>query len=239
MADAIQQRQIPAGPDTSTATDIHEQMAQMGQWLNSISPYFPLLCEMELCRAVDGYLLYIAELLSLIYEKHPNTLKSDDKITFQFVLQHQTMEELIRALVEHRVHQLAYKGMRELNAYIVKGLGLELYGMDEQMDNAIRIIETRNLLVHNGGVVNGIFKQRLPNSPATVGERITVHAQEVALDIATLAGLATVIDERAVAKFSLPTIPLVSEPRQTGNAGGSVPIVQPVASPGADVKDNA
>src|SRR5271157_4510607 len=49
-----------------------------------------LICEMAVCRVVDNYLTYVSDLLGLIFSARPETLKSSEEVTLEFVLTHRT-----------------------------------------------------------------------------------------------------------------------------------------------------
>jgi hypothetical protein len=172
----------------------------------SFDSYTPLLAEFILCRAVDGFLTYLSALLSLIFRTKPETLKSAEQERVDFILQFQTMEEFITALAERRVNKLSYGGMRELAKYFEEKLGLKLTDTQEQLEAAVRLIEIRNIIVHNRGFVNGVFAKRVPDFSTPIGSRIKLELLETLPQAIYLVKLADQIDFRAVEKFNLPTI---------------------------------
>jgi hypothetical protein len=47
-----------------------------------------LLREMIFCRGVNSFLTYLADLMTLIYEKYPKKLPPDKKATYEFCIEH-------------------------------------------------------------------------------------------------------------------------------------------------------
>ncbi|MDQ3816189.1 MAG: hypothetical protein M3362_00695 [Acidobacteriota bacterium] len=174
--------------------------------LGALQMYLPLLAELTLCRAVDGFLTFLAATLSLIFRTKPETLRSSELERLDFILQFPTMEELVTALAERRVDKLSYGGMREITKYFEERLGLQLFDAPAELDAAVRFIEVRNIIVHNRGVVSSIFKKRLPDASEQVGDRVSLTPEEIAAQMTYLAKLADRIDARAVDKFGLPTV---------------------------------
>ena len=86
-----------------------------------------LLEEMLFCRGVDSFLTYIADLVTLIYEKYPKMLQSDKQMTYQFGIEHHLAGDLIPALAEKTVMQLTHQGLDALERYFEKKLKLVLF----------------------------------------------------------------------------------------------------------------
>jgi hypothetical protein len=111
-----------------------------------------MVAQMLMTRTVDNFLCYVSELLALIFRTKPQALRTDETtVTLRQVLQYETMDDLIGALVDLRVTDLAYKGFRDLAQFLSKRIGLDLHENDEDMAVAIEIIEQRNLIVHKVG----------------------------------------------------------------------------------------
>lgn len=182
--------------------------------LLSFKDHQPLMAKLILCRIVDNFLVYMKDLLALIFRTKPETLKSGEQERVDFILQYSTMEDFIFALAEKRVEKLSYKVMRELSDYFKKDLGLELFKSYKDFESAVRLIELRNIIVHNRGIVSNTFKKRLPDYPASVGESIKFDPGTVVDDAVFLSKSVDNIDIRAIDKFSLPCVSLIKEPKQ-------------------------
>src|SRR5260221_6988835 len=110
--------------------------------------------EMMLVRGADNFLTYVSELLALVFTSRPETLKSGETVRLDEILQHSTMDDLVKRLAERRVERLSYQGMRDLQKDLSEKLSFELFPSPESLVRAVRVIEIRNLLVHNRGIVN-------------------------------------------------------------------------------------
>lgn len=178
--------------------------------IKALQRYRQLIYQTMICRAVDNYLTYIAEFLALIFRTRPETLKSNETVKFDELLQHSTMEELINSLAEKKVEKLSYEGMRDLASYFQERLGLKLFDSNDDFQRAVFLIEVRNIIVHNRGMVNLIFKSRVPWFPIELGEPIKLkldsdHPEDdVFAHVAFLAKSVREIDQRAAEKFRLP-----------------------------------
>jgi hypothetical protein len=81
--------------------------------------------------------------------------------------------------------------------------GLVLFADPKEAARAIEIAEIRNIIVHNHSIVNRIFKSRLPNYPADIGDSIQISMQKAAETIEFLMSSTLDIDTRAAEKFHL------------------------------------
>jgi abortive infection bacteriophage resistance protein len=83
------------------------------------------------------------------------------------------------------------------------GRGLPLAESDTVREFAQAIIEIRNLIEHNSGVVNKLFKKRLPDLNVEIGSRIRLSSTNVDTYRQLLATMAADVDQRAIQKFGL------------------------------------
>ena len=66
------------------------------------------------CRCVDDFLIYLSDMLSLIYRCRPEALKSSENYPLDFVLSHRTLEEFARSVADKKVFHASRGGYIEL-----------------------------------------------------------------------------------------------------------------------------
>jgi hypothetical protein len=158
---------------------------------------------MVLTRGVDSFLTYLSELFSLVFRSRPETLRSREQIRVEDVLEHESMDDVVAFLSERRVGRLAYAGLRDLAKEVESDLGLALFPEPGALDRAVSIVEARNLIAHNRGVINAIYLRRT-SGDGIVGERIRIDLDFVFGSLEFLVDAAGAVDNRAVCKFRLP-----------------------------------
>lgn len=184
-----------------------EGLASSLKELHVATPFAAMLqqlYQMMLSRAADNYLTYLADILALIFRKRPETLRSGEMVKLDIVLQHKAMEDLIAVLAERRVVQLSYQGMRELSKYLEEKLGFPLFKKAQQLQRAFQIVELRNLIVHNRGVVNRTFLSKVEGFSAGLGKTLVFDLDTVLSAVHFLGRSVADIDLRAGKKFGLP-----------------------------------
>lgn len=169
-----------------------------------LARHAPFLFEMLFCRAIDNYLTYISELLALIYTTRPEMLRSKETVTIEDVLQCSSMEEFIARQTEQKVLDLSYKGIRKLDEYLQKRMKFCLFVTADDLEVAARIMEKRNLVVHNRGSVNRKFLKMVPNSSKQLGQKIEILSTELKDELDFLMRSVVDLDNRAVKQFGIP-----------------------------------
>lgn len=162
-----------------------------------------LVVEMMICRATDNYLAYISELLSAIFRTKPEALRSSDKIQVDWVLRNSTMEQLISAITDRKVHELSYQSVDKLSEYVKEKLGLDLFETPEEKLEIVRIVEIRNLIIHARAIVNERYLLKVPDCPTSVGNKLPLDKYETFEMVYTLRRNVESLDKRAIDKFGL------------------------------------
>jgi len=165
-----------------------------------------VLSEMVFCRAVNSFQTYLTDLLTLIFLAKPETLKSQKKVTREFCVEHHTANDLISALAEQTVTELAYQNIHDLATFFDEDLKLPLFTRSEDLELAALCVDIRNIITHNRGFVNRFFAQRHPDYAEAIGQRITLSEKFIRDKTATLGVGARRLDIRAAKKFTLETI---------------------------------
>lgn len=165
-----------------------------------------VLGEMLFCRGVNSFLTYLADLMTLIYEKYPKKLPSNKQATYQFCIEHHLAGDLISALAEETVMELTHRSFAELAKYFKKNLDIVLFTKDADLTNAGLCVDVRNIITHNRGIVNRFFIQRNPRFADDLGKRVVLSEEERREMLSTLGYCARQVDLRAAKKFGLETI---------------------------------
>lgn len=171
-----------------------------------------VLDEMVFCRGVNSFLTYLADLMTLIYEKYPKKLPSNKQTTYRFCIEHHMAGDLISALAEETVVGLTHQNLDALAKYFNKNLDLVMFTKDIQSANAALCVDIRNIITHNRGIVNRFFIQRNPQFADDIGKRVVLGERVSREMLGTLGYCARQLDLRAIKKFGLETIePKVKE----------------------------
>jgi hypothetical protein len=164
------------------------------------------LAEMTFCRGVNSFETYLAELLTMIFEARPETLKSNKMVTREFCVEHYVAHDLISALAEKTVNELTYHSLKDLADFFSAKLHLRLFIDEKDLENAALNVDIRNLITHKRGVVDRFFLQR-HRDYAPLGAQIVFEDDgDVGDTLGTFVYFARQLDLRASEKFKLKTL---------------------------------
>ncbi|HRA87943.1 MAG TPA: ATP-binding protein, partial [Planctomycetaceae bacterium] len=163
-----------------------------------------ILARILFSSSADTFESYVSDVLYEIYLANPNTLKSNEQVTVEDVLNCNDIEEFVDVWARRKLGKLqrgSVKGfiadnkqMKELNAVNAS-----------QQDDIERILQVRHLYSHRNGIVDEKFLKYYPGEFELNKE----HAMSVATMLEKLAYLADTVDRidaAAIAKYSLAAI---------------------------------
>lgn len=177
-----------------------ELMLKGGNFLN----HTKLLTELTFCRAVDNYLIYLSQLLAVIYKEKPDSIKAlESPITTKDIFSFSTIDDLIAGIVEAKIEQASRQGAKDLFELFSKH-HFKLFETSEYESAGKFIIEIRNVIVHNRGRITKVFKDKFPSYTQEIGDRIIITNNNARNIINFLVNLVIDIDNRAAKKFNLP-----------------------------------
>lgn len=187
---------FPAPGDPTSADSAVGQMQIHSRYLG----------EMIFCRGVNSFQTYIAGLMTMIFEARPDTLKSEKKVTREFCVEHYAANDLISALAEQTVSELAYQSLKDLAKFFDESLGLPLFAEPDDLEKAALQIDIRNIITHNRGIINSFFVQRHAEYADAIGHPISMNDSDVSEKLGTLVYHSRQLDARAIEKFGLRTL---------------------------------
>jgi hypothetical protein len=170
-----------------------------------IKPLLPLLLELAFCRAVDNYLMYVSDLLALIFKMRPKAMvASKETVPLEMVLRYDSYDDLLNAITEQKVLTLSFMGMLKLNEHMNNHWKFPLFQDSDSLNKAVTIVETRNLFVHNRGIISNRFVERVPGYAGKVGDHLTIPPDILADYFNFLQKAVLDTDHRAHLKFDIP-----------------------------------
>lgn len=154
----------------------------------------------------DTFLWYLSNIVQAAIKKQSEILRSNEMMRIDEILNFQTKAELTEYLIDRKVNDLSYGGLRRIEEYFKDRLGIEIFPDSELRDTMILFIEVRNIYVHNRGSVNRVFLDRVRNMcgmDAELGRRFWVDFDKYGLFQSNCVKAAMEIDKLVAAKFKL------------------------------------
>jgi hypothetical protein len=163
--------------------------------------------ELMIIRSVDNFMSFLSETLQACMSKQPELLRSNEQIRTEDVLRFSNRRELVDFLVNRKLNELSYGGIRGIEEFLDQRLNVTLVDNDDERSQLGIAIELRNIYTHNRGVVNELFLSRLGAHEHAYkfaqGERFHADFDQIVGFANNLFDIAVRLDDRALAKFGL------------------------------------
>ena len=120
---------------------------------------------------------YLITILTIILRLYPDKLTSGDKkVDLSLVLDSENIDELLDRLVEKRIHSAFYESPAKYLHFIEDTLSISI--PKKRKDMYIEIKATRDILVHNDGVVNSSYLRKANKmARAKENENIPINSE--------------------------------------------------------------
>jgi hypothetical protein len=163
--------------------------------------------EIMVTRSVDNFLWYVSTLLQTCMIKRPEILRSKEQIKTEDILKFSKRADLVQFLIDRKVNELSYGGLRRLEEFLDQSLGMPLFSSEDERTLVTIAVELRNIYIHNRGIVNELFLSRLKDREYTFTfiERERFHTDfDLLVNLTNaLFDAATTVDLLAMKKFKL------------------------------------
>lgn len=162
------------------------------------------ISEVLLCRYVDNFLCYAADLLREIMSAVPEcATNSEMKITVREVFECGDLASLQDLIIERKVSRLSFDGFGNLEEYFRKQFAFELIEADSDRSTVTLAVALRNSIVHRRGLVDERLVSAIGVGFGAVGERLSVGEQTWKVIIPAIIRCVADSDLRASEKFDL------------------------------------
>lgn len=176
---------------------------QFGPYSQRLRDYSQHFLQMIICRLVDNFASYLADVIREVIKVKPELLRSNEQVKVEYVLQFDSMSELVTDLVDRKVTALSYGGFTEMEKWCNEKLKVPIVTDDAERDALIELIETRNVFVHNRGRVGEKYLRTVKQTTLIKGDERLIDLDYFVHAVTILGGAALPLDERVAAKYAL------------------------------------
>lgn len=152
----------------------------------------------QLVTIFEGYIFDVAH---EIFVNRPETLRSSRELTADVVLNLNNKEEIIQHLADREIEDLQYKSITDVIKYFDKKFKITL-GAERVPDGKVaEIVATRNIHVHNKGIVNQRYLQFAPSNEFRAGDYRHVNRKYLIASFSLLRRVAKYMDVKVQRKY--------------------------------------
>jgi hypothetical protein len=116
--------------------------------------------DMSLVYLIAAYESFLEKILSILFERRPETLKSTRKgLTTEELIMCKDIGTAIRRISEREVELVIHQDVEETRMYFKDRLGVDLRQFTNWREFSERFYR-RNIIVHNSGMTNEIYRRK-------------------------------------------------------------------------------
>jgi hypothetical protein len=161
-----------------------------------------LLVETILVRHIENFINYLSGVLFEIFVARPETLKSSDKVEVSKVLEHDSIESLVREIAETKVDSLSYSSFAKMSEFFEDRFKISI-ASDQDIKFIHIHIEIRNISVHNRCYINKRFLARTSDDPTSLGKKKELYGNDLDALIPKLANIVKAVDAEVRKKLKI------------------------------------
>ncbi|QDU55843.1 hypothetical protein [Aeoliella mucimassa] len=124
-----------------------------------------LLYQNSLISLVSSAEWFLSQLLHLFFEKYPDAAQvSDKQLPLKELQTIGSVDEARSYLIDLRIEGVLRGSFSDWTSFLKDTLKLSMGYLSDFEDNLIEACQRRHLLVHNGGIMNKIYQNKVPES---------------------------------------------------------------------------
>lgn len=136
--------------------------------------YPSLASRMAYVNLIATFDAFLTDIFEAVILSRPEILKSKKQLTYEKILDFTSRTDLILYLAKRELNELSYKSAKDQADYYKERFGIVLTDSGVSMDELVELRTTRNVLVHNNGIVNHIFLDQLPTTTYKLGDSVII-----------------------------------------------------------------
>jgi hypothetical protein len=157
---------------------------------------------------VSRFESYLFKTLTEVIYEYPeklginvNGIKPYKTVPIDFVMESQTIEELIRKVIGDRISSISYSTPQQYLQFFQEVTGCKT--QEEEFLDYIEIKATRDILVHNDKIVNSIYLEKVGEKKrANINQAIPIDSKYFDFTIATMKRISGIIRREMEKKYN-------------------------------------
>jgi hypothetical protein len=138
--------------------DFTDALTEYARSINSQA----LLFRNSLMALIGTVEWFLSRLIHLYYKKHPETLEGKDKVfSLKDLMAFDTVESAKEYLLESKVEDIMRGSFVDWVTFFKSTCKLSMSYVEKDLEEMVEACQRRNLIVHNGSVVNSIYLSKV------------------------------------------------------------------------------
>jgi hypothetical protein len=144
------------------------------RWQRLQNQFPDVLLETVFVYRVALFTAFLTDMLSATLLSRPEMLKSGKTLSYEEIVELPDRAAVIDLIVQRELTDFSDNSVQDQARWIYRHLGLPLFTDDAQLVRVNELSARWSLFVHTNGIVDQNYLKRVPQTPHTSGERLTV-----------------------------------------------------------------
>lgn len=146
---------------------------------------------------------FLADVFSEVVRTRPGIMKSSKKqISYDRLLEFGSFDALVEFIANREINEISYKSIKDQAEYYRDRFGVAIEESGVPVSELAELRATRNLLIHNNGLVNHIYLEQVASSTYKTGDEVHVDAGYFDQAVKRLDAVALFITGRLIEKHA-------------------------------------
>jgi len=164
------EKMIEWGKSEGDETD-KEGVKLFDEKLVNLPKFSKLIDSMAIVYAVSKFEVYLNNCLLILIESNPNILKSSKQMAYKEILEFRDLAELREKIKEREILEFSYSSFKDKVKILEKKFSINLNDGGLNYEVIIEILTTRNIYLHNDGIINEVYLVSNLNTTFKIGDK--------------------------------------------------------------------
>ncbi len=129
---------------------------------------------MSIVNAVARMEAFLNDLLDVLFSINRKSLMSDKQLSYKDILTFNNLDDLTDFIKQKEILEFSHASFSQKLKFIEKRFNLNFKDLEDQEKSINEIFLTRNILLHNNGIINIAYLNGNPDSKFELGEKRTI-----------------------------------------------------------------
>lgn len=129
---------------------------------------------LAIINAVARTEAYLNDILECLFLWNRKSLISDKTITYKEAIEFENIDELIKSIRQREILEFSHSSFKDKLEFLNKKFNLTFPEIEKVQDEIIELFTTRNIILHNNGIVNQTYIKQNKRTKLKLGSKRVV-----------------------------------------------------------------
>lgn len=157
---------------------------------------------LAIINAVARTEAYLNDVLECLFIWNRKSLISDKTITYKEAIEFENIDELVKSIRQKEILEFSHSSFKDKLKFLNKKFNLTFPEIDDIHSEIIELFTTRNIILHNNGIINQTYIQQNKGTKLKFGSKRKIDEKYTRKGIGNLRMVGYSISSNAIKKIS-------------------------------------